>query len=55
MASLSACRGRAPRSTVGMYGERKTIARCPCTPPLTVETFGEEISAEACSGKKIAG
>ena len=55
MASLSACRGRAPRSTVGMYGERKTIARCPCTPPLTVETFGEKISAVACSGKEIAG
>ena len=30
-------------------------ARCPCTPPSTVETFGEEISAEACSGKEIAG
>ena len=26
-----------------------------CTPPSTVETFGEEISAEACSGKEIAG
>ena len=25
------------------------------TPPSTVETFGEEISAEACSGKEIAG
>ena len=48
-------RGRAPRSTIGMYGERKTNARCPCTPPSTVETFGEEISAEACSGKEIAG
>ena len=31
------------------------IAPCPCTPPLTVETFGEEISAEACFGKEIAG
>ena len=30
-------------------------ARCPCTPPLTVETFGEKISAEASSGKEIAG
>ena len=29
-------------------------ARYPCTPPSTVETFGEEISAEACSGKEIA-
>ena len=55
MASFSVCPRRAPRSTVGIYGERKTIAWCPCTPPLTVETFGEEISAEACSGKEIAG
>ena len=30
-------------------------ARCPCTPPSTVEKFGEEISAEVCSGKEIAG
>ena len=30
-------------------------ARCPCIPPSTVETFGEEISSEACSGKEIAG
>ena len=35
--------------------ERKTIACYPCTPPLTMETFGEKISAEACSGKEIAG
>ena len=55
MASFSVSRGRAPRSTIGMYGERKTNARCPCTPPSTVEVFGEEISAEACSGKEIAG
>ena len=55
MASFSVSRGRAPRSTIGMYGERKTNARCPCTPPSTVETFGEVISAEACSGKEIAG
>ena len=53
--SVSAGRGRAPRSTIGMYGERKTNARCPCTPQSTVETVGEEISAEACSGKEIAG
>ena len=46
--------GKSPRSTIGMYGERKTNARCPCTPPSTVETFGEEINAEACSGKEIA-
>ena len=55
MVSFSVSRGRAPRSTIGMYGERKTNARCPCTPQSTVETFGEEISAEACSGKEIAG
>ena len=55
MASFSVSRGRAPRSIIGMYGERKTNARCPCTPPSTVETFGEEISAEACSDKEIAG
>ena len=55
MASFSVSRGRAPRSTIGMYGERKTNTRCPCTPPSTVETFGEEISAEACSGKEIVG
>ena len=54
MASFSVSRGRAPRSTIAMYGERKTNARYPCTPPSTVETFGEEISAEACSGKEIA-
>ena len=34
---------------------RKTIAWCPCTPPSTMETFGQKISAEACSGKEIAG
>ena len=55
MASFSVSRGRAPRSTIGMYGERKTNTRCPCIPQSTVETFGEEISAEACSGKEIAG
>ena len=37
------------------YGCSKTIARCPCTPPSTLETFGEKISAEACSGKVIVG
>ena len=31
------------------------ITRCPCTPLSTVETFGEKISAEACSGKEIEG
>ena len=47
------CKG--PRSTVDVYSKRKTIARCPCTPPLTLEPFGENISAKACSGKEIAG
>ena len=46
---------KSPRSTIGMYGERITNAPCPCPPSSTVETFGEEISAEACSGKEIAG
>ena len=55
MASFSVCPLRTPRSTVGIYGERKTIAWCPCTPPSTMETFGQKISAEACSGKEIAG
>ena len=55
MASFSVSRGRAPRSTIGMYDEKKTNAPYQCTPPSTVETFGEEISAEACSGKEIAG
>ena len=32
-----------------------THAQCPCTPPSTLETFGEKSSAEACSGKEIAG
>ena len=31
------------------------IAWCPCTPPSTVERFGEKISTEACSGKEIPG
>ena len=37
-----------------MYGKRKTITRCLCTPPLTLETFGEKISAKACS-EEIVG
>ena len=40
---------------IGIYSERKTIAWCPCTPPSTVERFGEKICTEACSGKEIAG
>ena len=47
---FSVSRGRAPRSTIGMYGERKTNARCPCTLPSTVETFGEEISSKEIAG-----
>ena len=31
------------------------IAQCPCTPPSTLKMFGEKSSAEACSGKEIAG
>ena len=34
-----------------MNGERITIVQCSCTPP---STFGKK-SAEACSGKEIAG
>ena len=30
------------------------IARCPCTPLSIVETFGEKISTDACSGIEIA-
>ena len=38
-----------------MYGWSATIAPCPCTPPSTVETFGEIISPSTSSGKEIAG
>ena len=55
MASFTVCSRGGPRSTVDMYGCSKTIARFPCTPPSTLETCGEKISAEACSGKEIAG
>ena len=53
MASFSVCPRRAPRSTVGIYGERKTIAWCPCTSPSTLEMFGEKISASPGSSKEI--
>ena len=53
--SVSAVEEPHDLATIGMYGERKRNARCPCTLQSTVETFGEEISAEACSGKEIAG
>ena len=43
------------RSTVGIYGERKTIAWCPCTSPSTLEMFGEKISVSPGSSKEIAG
>ena len=46
MASFSVCSRGGPQSTVEMYGWRKTIARCPCTPPSTEETLGEKISAQ---------
>ena len=55
MASFSVCPLRAPRSTVGIYGERKTIAWCPCTSPSTLQMFGEQISASPGSSKEIAG
>ena len=55
MASFSVCRVKAHAwSTVEMYSKRKTITRCLCTPPLTLETFGEKISAKACS-EEIVG
>ena len=40
---------------VGIYGERKTIAWCPCTSPSTLEMFCEKISASPGSSKEIAG
>ena len=38
-----------------MHREPKTIASRPCTPPSTLEMFGEKISASPCSSKEIAG
>ena len=38
-----------------MHREPKTIASRPCTPPSTLEMFGEKISASPGSGKEIAG
>ena len=43
------------RYTIHRNVLRKKNERSVCTPPSTVETFGEEISAEACSSKEIAG
>ena len=45
----------APSSTVVMHREPKTIASRPCTPPSTLEMFGEKISASPGSSKEIAG
>ena len=42
MASFCACSRGGPRSAVEMYSWSKMIARCPCTPPSTLETFGEK-------------
>ena len=55
MASVGVSSRGGPRSTVEMYSWSKMMARCPCTPPSTVETFGEKISASTGSGKEIAG
>ena len=38
-----------------MHREPKTIALRPCTPPSTLEMFGEKIRASPGSGKEIAG
>ena len=43
-------RGRAPRSTIGMYGVRKTNARCLCTPLSTVEYDHTKIEKLHMSG-----
>ena len=38
-----------------MHREPKTIASRPCTPPSTLEMFGEKINVSPGSSKKIAG
>ena len=38
-----------------MHREPKTIALRPCTPPSTLEMFGEKINASPGSSKEIAG
>ena len=38
-----------------MHREPKTIASRPCTPPSTLEMFGEKVSASPGSSKEIAG
>ena len=37
-----------------MHREPKTIASRPCTPPSTLEIFGEKVSASPGSSKEIA-
>ena len=37
-----------------MHREPKTIASRPCTPPSTLEMFGEKVSASPGSSKEIA-
>ena len=38
-----------------MHREPKRIASRPCTPPSTLEMFGEKINASPGSSKEIAG
>ena len=38
-----------------MHREPKAIASRPCTPPSTLEMFGEKFSASPGSSKEIAG
>ena len=38
-----------------MHREPRTIASRLCTPPSTLEMFGEKISASPVSSKEIAG
>ena len=38
-----------------MHREPKTISSRPCTPPSTLEMFGEKINASPGSSKEIAG
>ena len=55
MASFSRLCCGGVRSYGEVYSRRKAIARCPCTPSLTVETFGWNIYASYCSSIEIAG
>ena len=51
--NASVCYGVVQCLSVKIYGERKTIAWCPCTSPSTLEMFGEKISASPGSSKEI--